>query len=220
MKTTVGARRWIRKFLHYFPGGFQSEKYIAWERGYKWNAHLGWNEILNRNDFLRLLTEEKYGDIAKYAVNLESKTNLLFSFEKMALRDAVKSASSARSFGEGLFEYIYGGESFKRRFEDFRDMLSKLPVKQTRVLTWPLLTVFGFIASPDEHIFLKPLVTRNAAKKYGFDLSYSSKANWETYESVLGFAEAIKKDITKLKPRDMIDIQSFIWVTGSSEYPD
>jgi hypothetical protein len=28
-----------RKFLRFFPKGFYDEKYIAWERGYKWQAH-------------------------------------------------------------------------------------------------------------------------------------------------------------------------------------
>ena len=33
-----------RKFLKFFPGGFRDEKYIAWERDYKWNAHTKWEE--------------------------------------------------------------------------------------------------------------------------------------------------------------------------------
>jgi hypothetical protein len=44
--------------------------------------------------------------------------------------------------------------------------------KQTRVLTWPLVTVFGFIAQPEAHLFLKPNVTRIAAREYGFDFHY------------------------------------------------
>ena len=37
------------------------------------------------------------------------------------------------------------------------------PRAQTRVLTWPVLTTFGFLARPRVHIILKPLVTRRAA---------------------------------------------------------
>ena len=48
----------------------------------------------------------------------------------------------------------------------------------------------------------------------------SSKPNWDTYQSLLDFAALIKKDVAALKPQDMIDIQSFIWVLGSEEYPD
>jgi hypothetical protein len=137
----------------------------------------------------------------------------------MALRDAVNTAASARLFAEGLFQLIYGTAPLQQRFEQYRDTLSALPVRQTRVLTWPVLTVFGFIADPSEHIYLKPTVTKLAARKYEFDFQYSPKPSWEVYQSLLCFAEQIRKDTTKWKPRDMIDIQSFIWVMGSSEYP-
>lgn len=99
-------------------------------------------------------------------------------------------------------------------------MLAGLPVKQTRVLTWPVLTVFGFIADPSTHIYLKPTVTKKAAEKYEFDFLYSSKPSWETYQSLLKFAEEVRKDTAAYRPRDMMDIQSFIWVMGSEEYPD
>lgn len=87
-----------------------------------------------------------------------------------------------------------------------------------RVRTWPLQTVFGFIANPREFIFLKPRVTQAAANAYGLDFLYESKPNWTTYQSLLDFVKQIKKDIIDLKPRDMIDMQSFIWVLGSEEY--
>ena len=86
------------------------------------------------------------------------------------------------------------------------------------MLTWPLVTVFGFIANPAEHIFLKPRVTQEAVKVYGCDFKYVPKPNWQTYQSLLDFAERIKKDVKDMKPRDMIDLQSFIWVLGSLEY--
>jgi hypothetical protein len=38
------------------------------------------------------------------------------------------------------------------------------------------------------------------------------------YASLLEFAELIRRDLRDLRPRDMIDIQSFIWVQGSVEY--
>ncbi|HWE95036.1 MAG TPA: hypothetical protein VG269_13805 [Tepidisphaeraceae bacterium] len=34
--------------------------------------------------------------------------------------------------------------------------MAKRPHRQARALTWPTLTVFPFIACPDEHLLLKP----------------------------------------------------------------
>ena len=209
-----------KKFLHYFKKGFTDQTYLEWERNYKWMAHLAWEEQLNRDNYQQLLENRQYVEIALTAVRIESRTNLLFSFEKMALRDAVKTPAGAKAFVVGLFNYIYGDDPLRDRFEQFTDVLASLPRKQTRVLTWPLQTVFGFIGNPDEHIFLKPRVTRIAAEKYGYEFQYSSRPNWDTYQSLLGFSEEIGVDQADLHPRDQIDTQSFIWVMGSDEYPD
>ena len=210
----------LKKFLYYFKKGFDDQKYISWERGYKEVAHKYFQDQLNRNAFKSLLKKQEFKSIADTAVKIESRTNLLFSFEKMALRDAVKSPDGAKAFATGLFDYIYGEKTLKDRFETFVTVVEKLPRKQTRVLTWPSVTVFGFIANPKEHIFLKPMVTKIAARKYDYPFNYRSKPNWETYQSLLQFADEIRKDTIKYQPKDYIDLQSFIWVLGSEEYPD
>ena len=95
-----------------------------------------------------------------------------------------------------------------------------MPRKQTRVLTWPIVTVFGFIAQPHRHMFVKPNVTRTAARKYGYPLQYGSRPSWAVYADLQAFARVVRKDIADLRPKDMIDIQSFLWVLGSDEYAD
>lgn len=207
-----------KKFLHNFPGGYKGSKYIAWERDYKWQAHLNWDGQLNKQQYETLLKAKRYSEIASIVIKIESKTNLLFSFEKMALRDAVKNPDGAMIFAEGLYEHVYGKTTFKERFVNWAVALKKLPVVKTRVHTWPLQTVFGFIANPKEHIFLKPRVTQAAAKAFGFELEYSSKPNWNTYNSILKFADEVKKETLDLNPKDYIDLQSFIWGMGSEEY--
>jgi hypothetical protein len=217
-KLPAPARRCRRKFLLFFPGGFDDETYTDSERSYKWNAHLQWTQDLNRLEFRSLLNAGEFQEIALRAVRIESRTNLLFSFEKMALRDAVKSRAGAQLFAEGLYNLLYGRGLLPGRFGKWCEAIAALPRRQTRVLTWPLATVFGFIAAPGEHIFLKPRVTQVAAEEYGFPFHYVSRPNWDTYRNMLDFAETIRRDQRDLKPRDMIDIQGFIWVQGSDEY--
>jgi hypothetical protein len=218
--TLRSRKKCLRKFLYYFRKGYDDPKYIAWERGYKEEAYKQFQGQLNKNTFKSLLKEQEFETIARIAVKIESRTNLLFSFEKMALRDAVKSPEGAKAFATGLLDYVYSDKSLKDRFEAFVRVVEKLPRKQTRVLTWPLVTVFGFIADPQEHMFLKPTVTKIAAKKYEYPFNYQSKPNWNTYQSLLQFADEIRKETTSFHPKDYIDLQSFIWVLGSEEYPD
>lgn len=207
-----------KKFLGFFPKGFADQTYLAWERDYKEAAHVAWREVLARKDFAALLDSGRHADVAATAVRIESRTNLLFSFEKMALRDATASDKGARAFAEGLYDWLHGPGTERERFERWIDVVAELPRRQTRVLTWPVLTVFGFIAKPDVHVFLKPMVTQRAAALYGYDLAYASRPAWGTYASLLDFAGTVLRDLKDLKPRDMIDAQSFIWVLGSSEY--
>jgi hypothetical protein len=207
-----------RKFLRSFPRGFADETYLDWERNYKWEAHERWEAQLGRDELRALVKDGKYAEIARRAAGIESRTNLLFSFEKMALRDAVKSEAGARAFATGVWDFLHGRGSERTRFERWVDCVSRLPRVETRVLTWPVVTVIGFIAQPDRHIFLKPNVTRVAAKAYDFDFQYSSRPNWDTYQSLLAFAEEVRRDQRDLHPRDMIDLQGFIWVQGSDEY--
>ena len=213
-----GAKRCRRKFLRFFPKGFQDETYVSWERGYKWKAHEQWNELLGQKEFQALLRKKDYSDIAARAVRIESRTNLLFSFEKMALRDAVKNRAGAQLFGEGLYNYVHGAGEVETKFERWCETIASLPRKQTRVLTWPLVTVFPFLAQPKTHIFLKPNVTKIAAREYGFDFEYASRPNFDTYKSLLEFARTVRHGLSNLRPRDMIDLQSSLWVQGSDEY--
>jgi hypothetical protein len=215
-----GAVRCRRKFLRKFPDAFRDETYLEWERNYKWSAHVRWEELLGRETFRSLLRKEDFAEAAGRAVKIESRTNLLFSFEKMAIRDAIKSPAGAQHFAEGLYNFLHGTGTLEHRFDRWCESVESLPRRQTRVLTWPVVTVFGFLAQPETHFFLKPTVTRIAAEAYGYEFVYRSRPAWETYASLLDFAATVRRDLRDLRPRDMIDIQSFLWVQGSDEYPD
>jgi hypothetical protein len=214
------AQRCRRKFLGYFPRGFRDPDYLELERSYKVETHQRWLAELAQPEFRHLLRAGEFAEIAARAVRVEqrSRHSMIFSFEKMALRDAVKPLEGARAFAQGLYEWLHGRGTPERRFTRWVEVIGALPRRQTRVLTWPLVTVFGFIAQPEQHVFLKPTVTRTAARAYGYDFSYHSRPNWDTYASLLAFATRVRHDTRDLGPRDMIDAQSFIWVQGSDEY--
>jgi hypothetical protein len=52
-----GAKRCRNKFLRYFPQG-ADQKYIDWERGYKWTAHQRWQEILGQEEHRALIRRD------------------------------------------------------------------------------------------------------------------------------------------------------------------
>jgi hypothetical protein len=109
------ARAARRKFLRYFPDGFRDEDYIASERDYKWRAHLQWREALGKATFRELIRLGRFSEIADRATRIEGRTNLIFSFEKMALRDGVKGRGAAL-FAEGLYALLHGRGGLETRF--------------------------------------------------------------------------------------------------------
>ena len=173
-----------------------------------------WNAVLAEPEFRRLLKTGRAEEIAAHAVRIESRTNLLFSFEKMALRDATKSWRAPRhlrkvysscSIGTGLAE-----EGFTRWIE----VVATLPRRQTRVLTWPMVTVFGFIADPTIHVFLKPKVTKRAAQAYDFDLITCRVRTGTRMKVCVRLPIKSGGTCETFAPASMMDIQSFIWVLG------
>jgi len=217
----LGAPRCRHKFQLYYPNGFDDEVYQVAERGVKERAHLEWNTELNPQAYRRLLARGQHSRIVDIALRVETRCNLLFSFEKMALRDAVKAPADARLFATALYAFLYGRGSPQRKFEAWIAALGALPRRQSRVLTWPVVTAFGQIARPDSHLFLKPMVTRKAARAYGFDFDYQPAPSWPVYRDLQTFAAILQRDLGRkpgFRARDMIDIQSFIWVQGSAEY--
>ncbi len=217
----LGARRCQRKFALYYPEGFTDEAYLVTERWSKERAHLEWQRELGARAFHQLLARGEYRQIAERALRVQERTHLLFSFEKMALRDALRPLAGARLFAHELHAFLHGRGAPRRRFNDWVQAVSELPQPRGRVLTWPIVTAFGFLARPDLHLLLKPQATRRAAQAYGFDLHYEATPCWPVYDSLLTFGAIIRRDLERqagLRARDMIDVQSFIWVQGAPEY--
>src|SRR5688572_16994055 len=94
---SASAQRARRKFLRFFTGGFSDGTYLYWERNYRWDAHDRFCQELRRSCLRTLIDAGEYEQVVKHAVTVEARTNLLFSFEKMALRDAVRSRPGARA---------------------------------------------------------------------------------------------------------------------------
>jgi hypothetical protein len=218
-RPSPAALRFRRKFERFFPNGFQDQAYLERERRRKWKAHERWSEQLDPATCRSLLKAGRYADIAGRAVGIGAWTGLLSPIEKGALREAVRTPEGARLFAIGLHEFVHAPPNAET-FESWSGVLESLSWKVPTFPTWPIATVFGFIARPDRHIVLKPVVFRVAAREYGFDSCYQSRPNSQTYLSLQRFAAEMLLDVRDLNPSDMIDIQSFIWVQGSSEYEE
>lgn len=203
----------IQVFLEMFPEGFYGQKFQEHEREYKDKAHNLARTLLDEEAFLALRGEGDYSEIAKRASKVVNATNLMFPNEKMALKDGLTTPAHQKLFADALFSLLFGDNPLKERFEAFAGML-----EETGAAKWTTATYFPFMFHPDSHMFIKPTITRHAAELCGFEINYDPQLNWRTYNSVLEFSNYLFDELSELKPRDMIDVQSFMWCIAPGTY--
>lgn len=198
----------IQKFLTNYPGGFHGERFAQEERIYKDHAHKLATELLAESVLRELFAAGKYAEICTRARKCESATKMLASFEAIKLNDALKNPAFQRVFAEAMIDNLYSSLAPRERFERFASALSEVGVPK-----WPIVTYYGFIVFPEREIFIKPEVTQNAARICGWEVSYSPELTWNTYSRVAGLFEYLSKKLCEadMAPRDMIDVQSFVW---------
>ena len=203
----------IEFFLKQFPEGLYGQKFKEHEREYKDKAHALAQELLGKKPFIALLKSEDYAEIAKCALKVVNATNLIFPNEKMSLKDGLKDRASQKVFGEALFSLLFGEEELEQRFVAFANVLENIDAAK-----WTTATYFLFIMHPDKYMFVKPTISQYSSELCGFEINYKPQLNWLTYKSVLSFSEYLFSEISELNPRDMIDVQSFMWCIAPGTY--
>jgi hypothetical protein len=194
-----GARK---RFLRLIPGGFRSQKYWDHERGYKLAA----KERLDATVPVETAVSGTGFGESIWAVF--QQTNLLSVFEKMRVKEALY-GSNADSFIRAAARFALGGGK-----SELLDMKSAL--KPHEAAKWTTVTYLPFLWRPQEHMFLKPAVTKEFAARVGhrFAHDYAPDLDMRVYQSLLDLVATTKHELSELKPTDHIDVQSFIWVVG------
>jgi hypothetical protein len=203
-----------RRFLQEFPQGFSDPKYSEAERTYKLKAHDIFQHELGIGQAKDLLSQGEIGMLVAKARSVLREVNLLDPrFEVGPFHDAMQDENAAKSFFTALIALLETAPVNAELFAKYADVICSLPAARGRVATWPVATVFPYIARPDIHMFLKPEVTQKAERSLGFDLKYKSTPNWTTYERLLRMGRTYLDRLRPLGAVDFVDVQSFIWVS-------
>jgi hypothetical protein len=198
-------------FLRQFPGGFEDAKYVKFERAYKVAASDLLKKTLSAEELNRLLKAGDHSEVCRRALAVVSRTNLVSPSEKMDLQNGLTGEGLVQ-FSRALADLLYGSSSSQDRFERFAKMLEGIGAAK-----WTIATYFRFLAEPETEMFLKAEATKAAAEACGIELNYRPDLNWQTYQSLLAVAASLREAIGDLRPRDMIDVQGFIWKARTRE---
>jgi len=191
------------RFLRFFPNGFHSEKFENDERKYKVEAKKRLDATVPVE---QAATGSGFGE-AVLAVFRD--TNLLSPFEKPRLTEALR-GPSADAFIRAAARFTLGEGKLAL-------LAIERALKPYNVATWPAATYLAFLWRPEEHMFLKPEVTKDFAARVGhrFATDYEARLDLGVYECLLELVSRTATELAALRPRDGIDVQSFIWVVGS-----
>lgn len=208
------------RFLQLFPGGFVDPQYIGTvkegERAYKDAAHEAYVEALGNGKLREALDAGDVEGVVRKALSVIGKVNLLSPFESVAIRDGLKDPGPAQAYFTALDNLLSQEAVRQDVFEAYVSALENLPHEKgkARIMTWPIATVLPFLAQPNKHMLLKPVISKNAADILGFNLWYEAAPNWQTYEAYLRMGDEYLRLLQPLKPHDLIDVQSFFYVIG------
>lgn len=199
----------IERFLYFFPDGFHGDASPSNERDYKLRAA----ERLQSSLTLEQAASAENSDAVRVA-SAGIQTNMLSPFEAARLRDTLLGDTGGR--------FLRGAAAFREgHLKEGLDDMAAAVLPHGRI-SWPILTYLPFLWDYQQQMFLKPTVTTDFADRVGHDFlhHYEAHPNKETYSSLLDLVATTKAAIEALKPRDNIDIQSFIWVVGEYKESD
>jgi len=202
-------------FRSEFPGGFFGDRYARHEREHKEKIRDEIQLELSHKKMRSLLNVGEHRAIGELAIRLTGAQSnaMIFKSEKIQFRDGLKISENCRLFAESLYAVLHGTDEFAARFDAFGDALRVLGAGK-----WTIATYFLFFMHPDAHMFVKPTVTQNAADVCAFDINYKPEVNARTYKAILAFSTYLRDHIADLRPRDMIDVQSFMWCIAPGSY--
>lgn len=197
----------IDTFLKVYPDGFYGERLAQEERNYKLKASQLCQQLLSEDDMTTLIEGQHWNELFERVKTLVNKTNLIQpSFEKPKLFDTIREPGNPHVFYPALLDCLHGPGSHAARIGRFADTLSSLGLAK-----WTYVSYFLYLHYPDECMFVKPEGLKQCINITQYPLDYNPAPSEALYAQILTFSSWLKHKLADLKPRDMIDVQSFMW---------
>ncbi|ACR80494.1 MULTISPECIES: hypothetical protein [Kosmotoga] len=188
--------------------GFEDDRFLEEERDYKVETVKRAKELLNETVLAGLIESKAYSELFERIEKIGKDNNLLFNSIPTSgdLRLLFSTKINKEAFSKEFFNLLYGSGSSEERLEKFCNFVEKSGEKSY----WTFPTYFLFIVYPESEYFVKPSVVSWFANFFGF--AFSRKPDARSYKLLKDYSFELMKALSDFNPKDMIDIQSFIWV--------
>lgn len=203
----------IEWFSREYPGQFADERFVQGEVALKRAAQQLFADKLGNGAGDRLLADGNFAEIGTLLDAVYRTTKIPSRLEMAAIHKGLKESAAAAHLLEGLQALLAVPNA--QTFARLADAVAALPAhsKGPHAQTWPTVTLLPFLADPTRFIVSKPEIGKQVAGRMGKDLVYSAAVKWDTYNRVLDMSRTVLEKLAPLGATDMIDVQSFTWVT-------
>ncbi|MFC2165390.1 AAA family ATPase [Acidobacteriota bacterium] len=199
-------------FRRKFPSfeSFKDPEFIEEEVKYKEKTIRKAYELINQEALSLLIEEENYDEFISRIEKIGKDNNLLwFSIPLQGdLNILYDEKLDKHSFCSAFYNLLYGKAESTERMQQYLDYLDShdLPNK------WTFPTYFLFICHPEQEYFVKPETAKWFMSFIDESAKWGSKPTSEIYGYIRNYSHELKDALALFQPKDMIDIQGFIWV--------
>jgi len=207
-------------FEQIFPGGFGGEKFTNEERGQpgaKGKAGFKEAAITLARQELSLERFESGDTEALFdsAKKVLQATTIVFPMEGPIPFAKMDTDGRKRAL-EKMKELLHGEGDYGNRLESFAGAMSFKDKKdEPKAATWPFATLFAALFNPDEFTCVKPTAFASQGATLGLPVEKSQPVSAAGYRQFLAVATKTREllDEAGQRPRDLMDVYSFIWRT-------
>ncbi len=200
---------------------FSHPAFVADEIAYKQASAQKAQQLLSQSALDGLLSQGDFDGFIDRLNRLAKDNNLLWRLAPASGDTAVlyHPGLDTPTFCTHMRNLLYGDRPAPERLQTFSDYLKEhdLPNK------WPFATYYLFLCHPDSDIFVKPRTARwflkfvwaegpddDTALKTKVLISMAPGAG--SYGALLAHAAELRDVLAPFGARDMVDVQSFVWV--------
>jgi hypothetical protein len=192
---------------------FSHPKFVKDEIDYKQSAALKARELLNEKELLLLQSKSNFNEIITRIKKIGNATNLLWNWmpAKGDLGILEQVGLDKRAFCGAFIDLLYGPGQSPERLERYLSFVrsQSLPNK------WTFPTYFLFLCHPQTEMFIKPRAMKRFLEFLGTDdVQFRGTPSSQVYSTIKRISLQLKEDLKEFGPKDMMDIQSTIYLTN------
>ena len=189
------------EFLFHYPNGFEDEKFFPTMKKFDPSKLEEFaKENFKKENFSNLnLVVDAFFKIIQKSV-------LVSVFDKLKFRDLFANMTSYEKdmLSIELYELLHGDKK-----EGFKGLVEFLD--QYKLAKWTVISVVLYYFDRQKEYFIKPTTTKNVIKYFEIkDLVYTSKPNYEFYDSYKKILNEMKKNVHNSLSKDNAGFTGFL----------